>query len=67
MPQSRSQAAPHESRMDSATILIDIGLSVGLLGSMVGIHNSLSCSPAALFVLYAAIFVTRFIRRPQDM
>ena len=53
--------------MDSATILIDIGLSVGLLGSMVGIHNSLSCSPAALFVLYAAIFVTRFIRRPQDM
>jgi MFS family permease len=41
------------------------GLSVGLLGSMVGIHNSLSYSAAALFLLYAAIFVTRYVRRQR--
>jgi MFS family permease len=39
------------------------GLSVGLLGSIIGIHNSLSYSAAALFLLYAAIFVTRYVRR----
>jgi len=39
------------------------GLSVGLLGSIIGIHNSLSYSAAALFLLYVAIFVTRYIRR----
>jgi MFS family permease len=39
------------------------GLSVGLLGSVVGIHNSLSYSAAALFLLYVAIFVTRYVRR----
>ncbi len=39
------------------------GLSVGLLGSVIGIHNSLSYSAAALFVLYAAIFAIRYARR----
>jgi MFS family permease len=43
------------------------GLSVGLLGSLVGIHNSLSYSAAALFLLYGAIFVTRYVRRRQSM
>jgi MFS family permease len=43
------------------------GLCVGLLGSMVGIHNSLSYSAAALFLLYAAIFVTRYVRRRREM
>jgi MFS family permease len=40
------------------------GLSVGLLGSVIGIHNSLSYSAAALLVLYAAIFMVRNVRRP---
>ena len=31
------------------------GLSVGLLGASIGIHNSLSYSAAALFLVYAAI------------
>jgi hypothetical protein len=35
------------------------GLSVGLLGSLIGLHNSLSYSAAALFRLYAAIFAVR--------
>jgi MFS family permease len=39
------------------------GLSVGLLGASVGIHNSLSYSAAALFLLYIAIFVARFAAR----
>jgi MFS family permease len=40
------------------------GLSVGLLGAFVGIHNSLSYSAAALLVLLAAIFlIRRFARR----
>jgi MFS family permease len=43
------------------------GLCVGLLGSVVGIHNSLSYSAAALFLLYAAIFATRYVRRRQGM
>jgi MFS family permease len=43
------------------------GLSVGLLGSMIGIHNSLSYSAAALFLLFAAIFVTRYVRQRQGM
>jgi MFS family permease len=38
------------------------GLSVGLLGSIIGIHNSLSYSAAALFLLYVSIFVTRYLR-----
>jgi MFS family permease len=37
------------------------GLSVGLLGASVGIHNSLSYSAAALFVLLLAITVVRHI------
>jgi hypothetical protein len=39
------------------------GLSVGLLGASVGIHNSLSVSAAALFALIAALFVARNFRR----
>ena len=38
-------------------------LSVGLLGSIIGIHNSLSYSAAALFLLYAAIVAARYVRR----
>jgi len=38
------------------------GVSVGLLGSAVGIHNSLSFSAAALLLVYAAIFAGRAIR-----
>ncbi len=41
------------------------GLSVGLLGSMVGIHNSLSYSAAVLFLLYVAMFVARYAGRRQ--
>ena len=37
------------------------GLSVGLLGASVGIHNSLSYSAAALLALLAAITVIRYI------
>jgi MFS family permease len=37
------------------------GLSVGLLGASIGIHNSLSYSAAALLLLYVVIFVARFI------
>jgi hypothetical protein len=40
------------------------GLSVGLLGSFIGIHSSLSYSAAALLALYAAIFAVRNVRRP---
>jgi MFS family permease len=39
------------------------GLSVGLLGASIGIHNSLSYSAAALLVLYVAIFATRYLAR----
>jgi MFS family permease len=39
------------------------GLSVGLLGSAIGIHNSLSYSAAALLILFAVIFVMRHVRR----
>jgi MFS family permease len=39
------------------------GLSVGLLGSVVGIHNSLSYSAAALFLVFVTIFVLRYFRR----
>ena len=41
------------------------GVCIGLLGASVGIHNSLSYSAAALFLLYVAVFVARFVtRRP---
>jgi hypothetical protein len=39
------------------------GLSVGLLGSLVGIHNSLSYSAAALFLVYTIIVATRYFSR----
>ena len=42
------------------------GLSVGLLGSLIGIHNSLSYSAAALFVVYAVIFLVRYVRRRPE-
>jgi hypothetical protein len=38
------------------------GLSVGLLGASVGIHNSLAMSAGALFILYSILFVIRFLR-----
>jgi hypothetical protein len=38
------------------------GLSVGLLGASLGIHNSLALSAGALFVLYAILFVARYLR-----
>ena len=41
------------------------GLSVGLLGASIGIHNSLSYSAAALLLLYIAIFLTRHIARQR--
>jgi MFS family permease len=41
------------------------GLTVGLLGASIGIHNSLSYSAAALFMVFAALVVTRSMgRRP---
>jgi hypothetical protein len=42
------------------------GLSVGLLGSAIGIHNSLSYSAAALFILYVAIFAIRYVGRRDN-
>ncbi|MGO9946377.1 MAG: MFS transporter [Steroidobacteraceae bacterium] len=39
------------------------GLSVGLLGASIGIHYSLSYSAAALFLVFAAILVTRSVGR----
>jgi hypothetical protein len=38
------------------------GLSVGLLGARLGIHNSLALSAAALFAIYAILFVVRLSR-----
>ena len=38
------------------------GLSVGLLGASVGIHNSLALSATGLFVLIAVLFVGRYAR-----
>jgi len=43
------------------------GLSVGLLGASIGIHNSLSYSAAALFLLYLAIFVIRYLRSRRPL
>jgi MFS family permease len=40
------------------------GLSVGLLGASVGIHNSLALSAAALLTLCAGLFVVRYTRKP---
>ena len=41
------------------------GLSVGLFGAVVGIHNSLSYSAAALLVVLAVIFVIRNFSRSR--
>jgi MFS family permease len=38
------------------------GLSVGLLGASFGIHNSLALSAATLLILYAVLFVARYLR-----
>jgi MFS family permease len=38
------------------------GLSVGLLGASIGIHNSLALSAASLLVLVAALFALRYRR-----
>jgi hypothetical protein len=38
------------------------GLSVGLLGAMIGIHNSLAYSALALFTLYTVLLVGRLLR-----
>jgi MFS family permease len=40
------------------------GLSVGLLGASVGIHNSLALSATGLFVLIAVLFAGRYVRSP---
>jgi MFS family permease len=42
------------------------GLSVGILGASVGIHNSLGLSAAALFVIIAAMFAARYGRGPKE-
>ncbi len=42
------------------------GLSVGLLGSLINIHNSLSYSAVALFLLYVAIFAIRYAGRRDN-
>jgi hypothetical protein len=38
------------------------GMSIGLLGASIGIHNSLSYSAAALLILFIAIFAARYWR-----
>lgn len=41
------------------------GVTVGLLGAIIGIHRSLSYSAAALLLLYGIIFTSRnLLRRP---
>jgi MFS family permease len=39
------------------------GLSVGLLGAIIGIHNSLAFCGAALLLVYVGIFATRYFIR----
>ena len=38
------------------------GLSVGLLGASLGVHNSLALSATALWALYAILFAGRHMR-----
>jgi len=38
------------------------GLSVGLLGASLGVHNSLALSATALLALYAILFAGRHMR-----
>ena len=48
--------------MSASGLRMFSGLSVGLLGASVGIHNSLAMSAGALFILYSILFVIRFLR-----
>jgi MFS family permease len=48
--------------MSASGLRMFSGLSVGLLGAQVGIHNSLAMSASALFVLYAILFAARYLR-----
>ncbi len=48
--------------MSSSGLRMFSGLSVGLLGARIGIHNSLATSAGALFVVYDILFVVRFLR-----
>ena len=48
--------------MSSSGLRMFSGLSVGLLGARIGIHNSLAMSAGVLGVLYAILFVGRFVR-----
>ncbi len=41
------------------------GLSVGLLGASVGIHDSLALSAAVLFAVIATMFIARWFRSPE--
>jgi hypothetical protein len=38
------------------------GLSVGLLGASIGIHNSLALSAGGFFMLIAVLFAARYVR-----
>ncbi len=48
--------------MSASGLRMFSGLSVGLLGARLGIHNSLAMSAGALFVLYSILFVTRYLK-----
>jgi MFS family permease len=48
--------------MSASGLRMFSGISVGLLGARVGIHNSLAMSAAALFALYAILFAARYLR-----
>jgi MFS family permease len=48
--------------MSASGLRMFSGLSVGILGARIGIHNSLAMSASALLVLYAILFVTRYLR-----
>jgi len=53
--------------MSASGLRMFSGLSVGLLGARVGIHNSLAMSAAALFALYAILFAARYLRGPAEI
>jgi MFS family permease len=48
--------------MSSMGLRMFSGVSVGLLGAVIGIHDSLACSAGALFLLYVAILLARRTR-----
>jgi MFS family permease len=48
--------------MSASGLRMFSGVSVGLLGARLGIHNSLAMSAAALFILYSILFVARYLR-----